>query len=93
MWMMLQHDMPDDFVIATNETHSIYEFLEVAFSRIDLDWKKYVGVDEKYKRPVDVNYLKGDFSKSKNALGWEPRTSFNELVNLMVDKDLERWTS
>lgn len=93
MWMILQHGRPDDFVIATNETHSIREFLDAAFSHAGLDWQSYVSVDEKYKRPVDVNYLKGDYSKSNSLLGWKPRTDFETLVNLMVDKDLERWNS
>jgi GDPmannose 4,6-dehydratase len=92
MWLMLQQDKPDDYVIATNSTHSIRECLEVAFSSVDLRWQDFVVVDEKYKRPVDVNYLKGDYSKSKLILGWEPKTDFASLMHLMVDKDLERWT-
>jgi GDPmannose 4,6-dehydratase len=93
MWLMLQQDHPEDFVIATNTTHSIREFLETAFSRVGLNWEKYVTVDEKYKRPLDVFFLKGDYSNSKAILGWQPQTDFGSLVNLMVDKDLERWTN
>ena len=92
MWLMLQKDKPEDYVIATNNTHSISEYLDAAFSRVSLHWQDFVKVDEKYKRPVEVNYLKGDFSKSKSLLGWEPKTDFITLVNLMVDKDLDRWT-
>jgi GDPmannose 4,6-dehydratase len=93
MWLILQHDQPDDFVVATNKTHSIREFLEVAFKRAGLDWENHVIVEEKYKRPLDVFFLKGDYSKSKRILKWEPETDFETLVNLMVDKDLERWSN
>ena len=92
MWLMLQKDKPDDYVIATNATHSIREFLDAAFTYAGLKWEDYVVVDDKYKRPCDVNYLKGDYSKSKLLLGWEPKTDFPALVHLMVDKDLERWS-
>jgi GDPmannose 4,6-dehydratase len=92
MWLMLQQNNPDDYVIATNTTHSIREFLNAAFDRVGLKWGKYVIVDEKYKRPLDVTCLKGDYSKSKSKLGWTPQTDFTSLVNIMVDKDMERWT-
>jgi len=91
MWLMLQQNKPDDFVIATNETHSVREFAEEAFNVVGLDWKKYVEVDEKLLRPKDVIYLKGDYSKAKQVLGWEPKTKFKELVKKMVKADLIRW--
>ncbi|UYL08292.1 GDP-mannose 4,6-dehydratase [Bdellovibrio sp. SKB1291214] len=89
MWLMLQQDQPDDFVISTNETHTVKEFVELAFERADLDWKKYVKIDEKFMRPAEVDLLIGDAAKAKQKLGWEPKTSFKQLVNMMVDSDLE----
>jgi GDPmannose 4,6-dehydratase len=89
MWLMLQQDMPDDFVIATNETHSVREFCEKAFARANMDWSKYVEFDEKYLRPAEVDLLIGDYSKAKKSLGWEPKVKFNELVDIMVDADLK----
>jgi GDPmannose 4,6-dehydratase len=89
MWLMLQQDKPDDYVIATNETHSVREFLEVAFGHAGLDWKKHVEIDARYYRPAEVDLLIGDFSKAKQKLGWEPRTKFTELAKLMVDADVE----
>jgi GDPmannose 4,6-dehydratase len=89
MWRMLQQDQPDDFVIATNETHSVREFLEVAFGHVNLDWKQYVEVDARYYRPAEVDLLIGDASKAREKLGWEPRTRFGDLVILMVDADIE----
>ncbi len=91
MWKILQHDKPDDFIIATNETHSIKEFVEEAFRLAGLDWKIYVRIDQQYKRPYEVPYLKGDYSKAKKILGWEPKTKFKELVRIMFDADLNRW--
>jgi GDPmannose 4,6-dehydratase len=91
MWRILQHDKPEDFVIATNETHSVKEFVEEAFKAAGLDWKLYVRIDEQYKRPYEVQYLKGDYSKAKNVLGWEPKTKFKELVKIMIDADIKRW--
>jgi GDPmannose 4,6-dehydratase len=88
MWLMLQQDEPDDYVVATNETHSVREFLEVAFGHVGLDWKKYVEIDPKYYRPAEVDLLIGDYSKAKTKLGWEPRTRFVDLVKLMVDADV-----
>lgn len=88
MWLMLQQDKPDDYVIATGETHSVKEFLEEAFSGVDLDWQDYVELDPKYLRPAEVDQLVGDASKAKRVLGWEPKVTFKELVQLMVDADL-----
>lgn len=89
MWLMLQQDTPEDFVIATNETHTVREFVELAFARCDLDWQKYVKMDERFCRPAEVDLLIGDPSKAKRRLGWEPKTSFQGLVNMMVDADLK----
>ncbi len=89
MWLMLQQDQPDDFVIATGETHSVREFLDEAFGSVDLDWHKFVELDPKYCRPAEVDLLQGDPSKARKALGWEPRVRFKELVRLMVDADLQ----
>jgi GDPmannose 4,6-dehydratase len=91
MWLMLQQDEPDDFVVATNETHTIKEFLEVAFTYVGLDWEKYVRIDERFMRPVDVRYLKGSYEKAKEKLGWEPKTRFSGLAEIMLKSDLERW--
>ena len=88
MWLMLQQDQPDDYVIATNETHSIREFLDVAFGHVGLDWRKYVEIDPQYYRPAEVDVLIGDYSKAKKKLGWEPRTKFVDLVKLMVEADI-----
>lgn len=90
MWLMLQQDKPDDYVIATGETHSIKEFLEVAFSYVNADWRNYVEIDKKYFRPNEVDVLLGDYSKAKKVLGWEPKLRFKELVELMVESDLRR---
>ena len=89
MWLMLQAEAPDDYVIATGETHSVREFLDETFSRLDLDWQEYVETDPRYFRPAEVDLLLGDASKARAALGWEPKVSFKELVRLMVDHDLE----
>ena len=89
MWMMLQQDKPDDYVIATGETHSVKEFLTEAFAHAGLDWKKYVELDEKYLRPAEVDLLVGDASKARAALGWQPSITFKGLVRLMVDADME----
>ncbi len=88
MWLMLQQDKPDDYVVATNETHTVREFLEHAFSHVDLDWKEYVRHDNRYERPAEVELLIGDASKAKRQLGWEPKVKFAELVRIMVDADL-----
>ena len=91
MWLMLQQDEPDDYVIATNEAHSVREFTEKAFDIVSLDWQEYVRIDKKFLRPLDVNFLQGDYSKAKQKLGWEPRVKFDELVKIMVREDLNRW--
>ncbi len=88
MWLMLQQDQPDDYVIATNETHSIREFLDVTFGHAGLDWKQYVEIDPRYYRPAEVDLLIGDYAKAKKQLGWEPKTKFTELAKLMVDADI-----
>ena len=89
MWMMLQQDEPDDYVIATNETHSVKEFLEEVFSYLDMDWKEFVGFDQKYERPAEVDLLIGDASKAKKELGWEPKVTFAELAHIMTDADMK----
>ena len=92
-WSMLQQDSADDYVLATGETHSVQEFLDEAFSYVDLDWRGYVTIDPRYFRPAEVDLLVGDYSKAKEKLGWEPRVRFPELVRMMVDADRERVTS
>jgi GDPmannose 4,6-dehydratase len=89
MWLMLQQDEPDDYVVATGETHSVRELLEEAFSHTGLDWRKHVEIDARYYRPAEVDLLIGDASKAKSKFGWEARTKFKDLVKLMVDADLE----
>ena len=89
MWLMLQQDQPDDYVIATGETHSVREFLEAAFGYAGLDYKKYVEFDARYLRPAEVDLLIGDPSKAKKRLGWQPKTTFKELVALMVEADIK----
>ncbi|MCY7391182.1 MAG: GDP-mannose 4,6-dehydratase [Leptolyngbyaceae cyanobacterium CAN_BIN12] len=89
MWSMLQQDKPDDYVVATGETHSIREFLDIAFGHVNLDWKNYVEFDERYLRPTEVDLLIGDPTKVKETLGWEPSVTFEELVYLMVEADLQ----
>jgi GDPmannose 4,6-dehydratase len=89
MWLMLQQEQPDDYVIATGETHSVREFLEEAFSHVGLDWREHVVTDPKYLRPAEVDILLGDPTKARTVLGWKPRVSFKELVRLMVDADME----
>lgn len=91
MWLMLQQNEPDDYVVATNEAHSVKEFVEQAFRIVNLDWQKYVKVDERFLRPLDTDFLQGDYSKAKQKLGWEPKVKFNQLVDIMVKEDLSRW--
>lgn len=88
MWMMLQQDQPDDYVVATGETHSVKEFLELTFSMLDLKWKDYVEIDPKYYRPTEVDILLGDSTKAQTKLGWKPEISFEALAKMMVDADL-----
>jgi GDPmannose 4,6-dehydratase len=89
MWIMLQQDKPDDYVVATNETHTVREFCQVAFDRVGLDWEKYVKYDARYERPAEVELLIGDPAKAKKQLGWEPKVRFKELVEIMVDHDVK----
>ncbi|CAM3382757.1 GDP-mannose 4,6-dehydratase [Rhodothermus bifroesti] len=89
MWLMLQQDEPDDYVVATGESHSVREFLELAFDMLDLDWKKHVTIDPRYFRPTEVDYLLGDATKAREKLGWRPKVGFRELVRMMVEHDLE----
>jgi GDPmannose 4,6-dehydratase len=91
-WRMLQADEPDDYVLATNETHTVQEFLEEAFGHVDLNWRDYVKIDPRYFRPSEVDLLIGDYSKAREKLGWEPTVRFQELVRMMVDGDRERDT-
>ena len=88
MWRILQLPNPDDFVIATGETHTVREFVAKAFGRVELDWERHVEYDARYNRPTEVDVLLGDASKARNALGWQPRVGFDELVQMMVDADL-----
>jgi len=88
MWLMLQRSEPDDFVIGTGEAHSVQEFAELAFARVGLDWRRYVKVDPRYFRPAEVDNLCADCSKARKVLGWEPQTTFRQLVDMMVDSDL-----
>ena len=90
MWLMLQQDIPDDYVIATGETHPVREFVELAFSEVGLDWEKYVVVDPKFVRPAEIELLIGNPSKARRVLGWETKVSFDELVKMMVRADVER---
>ena len=90
MWRMLQQDKPDDYVIATGETHSVREFLDSTFRHVNLDWEKHVEIDPRYFRPTEVDLLIGDASKAREQLGWEPRIKFEELAQLMVDADIRR---
>jgi GDPmannose 4,6-dehydratase len=91
MWLMVQQEEPDDYVVATNEVHSVKEFAEKAFSIVGLNWKDYVKTDKRLLRPLDVMLLRGDYSKVKEKLNWNPRTKFNKLVEIMVKEDLNRW--
>jgi GDPmannose 4,6-dehydratase len=87
IWLMLQQDKPDDYVIATGETHSVRDFLNEAFGSLDLDWNKYVEIDPRYYRPTEVDLLLGDATKAKRQLGWQPKVRFTELVRMMVETD------
>jgi len=90
MWLMLQQDQPEDYVVATGETHSVKEFVETAFARADLDWKQYVVVDERFYRPSEIHELRGDYTRARTKLHWEPTITFKKLVEMMVDEDLSR---
>jgi len=89
MWLMLQQDQPDDFVIATGETHSVREFAEMVFKKLNLDYKKYITIDKRYFRPTEVDELQGDSTKAKRVLGWQPKASFEKLVDMMIEADLD----
>ncbi|MFH0861095.1 MAG: GDP-mannose 4,6-dehydratase [Candidatus Altiarchaeota archaeon] len=91
MWLMLQQKQPDDYVIATNETHSVKEFAERAFDIVGLDWQEHIDIDKRFLRPLDVDVLQGDYSKAKKKLGWSPKVKFKKLVEIMVKEDLGRW--
>jgi GDPmannose 4,6-dehydratase len=91
MWLMLQHPTAEDYVVATNESHSVEEFVQEAFEVVGLNWKKYVKTDKRFLRPLDVNLLQGNFSKAKKKLGWKPEVRFKKLVRIMVQEDLKRW--
>ncbi len=89
MWLMLQQDSPEDYVIATNETHTVKEFVQETFAQLDLDWEQYVAYDKRYERPAEVDLLIGDPTKAKKELGWEPKVKFKELVKIMTEADLK----
>jgi GDPmannose 4,6-dehydratase len=89
MWLMVQRDEPEDYVVATGKTHSVRDLCEAAFSHVGLDWAEHVFVDERFLRPAEVDLLVGDASKARVELGWEPTVSFAELVAMMVDADIE----
>lgn len=89
MWQMLQQDAPDDYVVATGETHSVQEFCDEAFSLLGLDWRPYVKYDKRYERPAEVDLLVGDAGKARRQLGWQPKVTFKELVRIMVEHDLK----
>ncbi|MGB8029876.1 MAG: GDP-mannose 4,6-dehydratase [Terracidiphilus sp.] len=93
MWLMLQQEKPDDYVIGTGEAHSVREFIELAFATADLDWRKYVEIDPRYFRPAEVDYLCADTSKARKILGWEPTVTFTELVRIMVEADIKELTA
>ena len=93
MWLMLQHDKPDDYVVATGETYSVRELLQESFSHLGLEWEKHVEIDPRYYRPAEVDLLIGDPTKARTVLGWEPKVKFKELVRMMVDADLEKLKS
>ena len=88
MWLMMQHDNPDDWVLATGETHSVQEFVKLAFEIVNLNWEDYVEISDLYQRPNEVNHLLGNSKKANDLLGWVPKTSFSELVKMMVDSDI-----
>ena len=91
MWLMLQQEKPEDYVIATNEAHSVKELAQKAFSIVGLNWEEHVKVDKRFLRPLEVDILCGDYSKAKRHFGWEPKTRFNEMVEIMVREDKKRW--
>lgn len=90
-WRMLQEDSPEDYVIGTGESHSVKEFVEAAFSYVDLDWREYVEIDQRYYRPTEVEHLRADYAKARKYLGWSPKITFDELVKIMVDSDFKAY--
>jgi GDPmannose 4,6-dehydratase len=88
MWLMLQQDQPDDYVVGSGKTHTVQEFVEIAFSRVGLDWQDFVVVDPKFLRPAEVDLLLADSTKARTRLGWQPHVSFEDLVHMMVDADV-----
>jgi GDPmannose 4,6-dehydratase len=91
MWLMLQNDQPKDYVIGTNTTHTVRDVCKVAFKHIGLNWKDHVVTDKRFYRPTEITEIKGDYSLAKKELGWEPKTSFEDLIKMMVDADLKRF--
>ena len=89
--LIVQQDRPEDFVISTGESHKVQDFVKLAFELVGLNWKKYVRVDKRFMRPLDVECLRGDCKKAKNKLGWKPKTTFSKLVKIMLEEDLKRW--
>ena len=90
MWLMLQQDHPDDYVVATGETHSVKELVELSFAAADLDWEKHVVIDERFLRPAEVDLLIGDPAKAKRQLGWKPEITFEQMIERMVKSDIEK---
>ncbi len=91
VWHIMQQKEPDDFIIATGQAHSVQEFVQTAFDAVDLDWQKYVKVNKRFLRPLDVECLTGDCSKAKSKLGWRAKIEFKDLVKIMVNEDLNKW--
>ena len=91
VYMMLRQNKPTDFVISTGEAHSVLDFVKLTFEIAGLDWKKYVKTDKRFFRPLEVNYLCGDYKKAKKTLGWKPKVTFEKLVKIMLDEDIRRW--
>jgi GDPmannose 4,6-dehydratase len=89
MWLMLQQDQPDDYVIATGHTHTVRSFVNQVFKRLDLDWQNYVEIDPRYQRPTEVDALQGDASKAREKLGWQPKIGLDQLIDRMINTDLE----
>ena len=89
MWLMIQQDKPDDYVIATGENHSVREFAEKVFQKLELDYNEYVAIDKRYFRPTEVDVLLGDSTKARKKLGWAPKVTFDQLIDMMVESDLE----
>jgi GDPmannose 4,6-dehydratase len=89
MWLMLQQEKPDDYIIATGQAHSVCDLVELAFAAAGLDWQRYVEIDQRYFRPTEVDALRGDTAKARDVLGWEPRVTFAELVKMMVQHDID----